>query len=148
VAAEVEKGEQKPLIRRLRRFPQIKKQMRDERTYKVIGCGMEVHKELGCGFLEAVYQEALERELAAQKVPFKSQQALEISYKGKPLNKSYQPDFICFGKIIVEIKAISSLSGTEEAQLLNYLKASGLNVGLLINFGAKSLEYKRIVLNL
>jgi len=109
---------------------------------------MEVHKELGCGFLEAVYQEALERELTDQGVPFKSQPIVEISYKGKPLNKSYQPDFICYEEIIVEIKAISSLSGTEEAQLLNYLKASGNKIGLLINFGAKSLDYKRIVLNL
>jgi GxxExxY protein len=122
--------------------------MRDEKTYKVIGCGMEVHKELGCGFLEPVYQEALKRELATQQIPFKSQPTIEISYKGKPLNKSYQPDFICYGKIIVEIKAISSLSGTEKAQLINYLKATGLKIGLLINFGAKSLEYKRIVLNL
>jgi GxxExxY protein len=122
--------------------------MRDKRTYGIIGCAMEVHKELGCGFLEAVYQEALERELTDQGVPFKSQPIVEISYKGKPLNKSYQPDFICYEEIIVEIKAISSLSGTEEAQLLNYLKASGNKIGLLINFGAKSLDYKRIVLNL
>ena len=106
---------------------------------------MEVHKELGCGFLEAVYQEALGREFKGQEIPFISQPTIEISYKGQPLDKAYQPDFICFDEIIVEIKAISGLSGVEEAQLINYLKATGLKVGLLINFGAKSLEHKRLV---
>ena len=123
----------------------IRKKMKDERTYKIIGAAIEVHKELGCGFLEAVYQEALEREFGIQKIPFKSQPTVEILYKGKPLDKTYQPDYICYGEVIVEIKAISGLSGTEEAQLINYLKATGLKVGLLINFGSKSLEYKRFV---
>ena len=90
-------------------------------------------------------QEALEREFSDQRIPFTSQSVIEISYKGKPLNKTYQSDFICYSEIIIEIKAISSLSGIEEAQLINYLKATGLRVGLLINFGAKSLEYKRLV---
>jgi len=103
---------------------------------------MEVHKESGCGFLEAVYQEALGREFTTKRISFKEQPAIEISYKNKPLKKSYQPDFICYGEIIVEIKAISGLSGVEEAQLINYLKASGIHVGLLINFGSKSLEHK------
>ena len=106
---------------------------------------MEVHKELGCGFLEAVYQEALEREFSIQEIPFKSQSVIEITYKGNPLNKKYQPDFVCYNEVIVEIKAISTLSGIEEAQLINYLKATGIKVGLLINFGNKSLEYKRLV---
>jgi len=122
--------------------------MKDQRTYKIIGAGLEVHKELGCGFLEAVYQEGLEREFSTQTIPFKSQPIIQIAYKGKPLDKTYQPDFVCFNEVIVEIKAISVLSGTEEAQLINYLKATGLKVGLLINFGAKSLEYKRFVYNL
>ena len=121
------------------------KEMDDQRTYKIIGCAMEVHKELGCGFLEAVYQEALGKEFAYQAISFKPQPIIQISYKGKPLDKTYQPDFICYKEIIVEIKAISNLSGIEEAQLINYLKATGLKVGLLINFGAKSLEYKRLV---
>ncbi len=121
---------------------------KDERTYNIIGAAIEVHKELGCGFLEAVYQEALEREFRGQKIPFKPQPVIRIAYKGKPLDKTYQPDFVCFGEVIVEIKAISGLSGIEEAQLINYLKATGLKVGLLINFGAKSLEYKRFVYNL
>lgn len=122
--------------------------MTDQRTYKIIGCAMEVHKELGCGFLEAVYQEALGREFADQGIPFKSQPVIQIAYKGKPLDKTYQPDFVCYEEIIIEIKAISSLSGVEEAQLFNYLKATGLKVGLLLNFGAKSLEHKRFVSNL
>ena len=119
--------------------------MRDERTYKIIGAAIEVHKELGSGFLEAVYQEALERELVANKIPYKPQPKIQILYKGQYLNKTYQPDFLCFDEIIVEIKAISSLSGVEEAQLLNYLKATRLKVGLLINFGSKSLEHKRFI---
>jgi len=119
--------------------------MRDERTYKIIGAALEVHKELGCGFLEAVYQEALEREFVIQRIPFKSQPIVEITYKGRPLNKTYQPDFVCYDEVIVEIKAISSLTGLEESQLINYLKATGINVGLLLNFGSKSLEQKRFI---
>jgi GxxExxY protein len=124
------------------------KKMNDKKTYKIIGAAMEVHKELGCGFLEAVYQEALEREFTSQQISFKPQPIIQISYKGKPLDKTYQPDFICFDEIIVEIKAISALSGVEEAQLINYLKATGLKIGLLINFGTRSLEHKRFVYNL
>ena len=93
-------------------------------------------------------QEALEREFAAQGIPFKAQPVIEMQYKGEPLDKKYQPDFICYDDIIVEIKAISGLSGTEESQLINYLKATGLKTGLLINFGSKSLEHKRMVYNL
>lgn len=119
--------------------------MADQRTHKIIGAAMEVHKELGCGFLEAVYQEALAREFSTQQIPCKSQSVVEILYKGRPLNKTYQLDYVCYDEVIVEIKAISGLSGIEEAQLINYLKATGLKVGLLINFGAKSLEYKRLV---
>ncbi len=122
--------------------------MDDQRTYKIIGCAMEVHKELGCGFLEAVYQAALGEEFGIQEIPYKSQPVVQIFYKGKPLNKTYQPDFVCFDEVIVEIKAISGLTGLEEAQLINYLKATKLKVGLLINFGAKSLEHKRLVYNL
>jgi len=121
--------------------------MEDKRTYRIIGCAMEVHKELGHGFLEAVYQEALGREFSIQGIPNKAQPIIEILYKGKPLDKKYQPDFVCYEEIILEIKAISSLTGVEEAQLINYLKATGLKVGLLINFGAKSLEHKRLVYN-
>ena len=119
--------------------------MRDERTYKIIGAALEVHRELGCGFLEAVYQEALGREFGLQGVPNRGQPVIEIRYKGEPLDKKYQPDYVCYEEVIVEIKAIAGLSGVEEAQIINYLKATGLKVGLLINFGAKSLEHKRFV---
>ena len=122
--------------------------MKDQRTYKIIGAAMEVHRELGSGFLEAVYQEALEKEFTIQEIPFKAQPEIRIKYKGKLLEKKYQPDFICFDEVIVEIKAISELSGIEEAQIINYLKATGLKKGLLINFGSKSLQYKRMVYDL
>ena len=122
--------------------------MADQRTYKIIGAAIEVHRELGSGFLEAVYQEALGREFGIQEIPFRSQPTVEILYKGKPLNKKYQPDFICYDEITVEIKAVSSLTGLEEAQLINYLKAGKLKVGLLINFGSKSLEHKRFIYSL
>jgi GxxExxY protein len=112
--------------------------MRDERTYAIIGAAMEVHKELGCGFLEAVYQEGLEREFTIEQIPCKAQPIIQIRYKGQLLNKTYQPDFVCYEEILVEIKAISGLTGLEEAQLINYLKATGLKIGLLLNFGAKS----------
>ena len=117
----------------------------DQRTYEIIGAAMEVHRELGSGFLEAVYQEALQREFALRQVPFQAQPVVQIQYKGEPLNKTYQPDFVCYDGVLVEIKALATLSGTEEAQMINYLKATGISVGLLINFGGKSLEYKRFV---
>ncbi|OFZ53832.1 MAG: hypothetical protein A2W75_09210 [Nitrospinae bacterium RIFCSPLOWO2_12_39_15] len=120
---------------------------KDKRTYKIIGAAMEVHKEMGCGFLEGVYQEALEVEFGVQGIPYKAQPVVEILYKGKPLEKKYQPDFICFDDVIVEIKALEHLSGIEEAQIINYLNATKLKVGLLINFGSKSLEHKRFVHN-
>jgi GxxExxY protein len=119
--------------------------MSDAHTFAIIGAAMEVHRELGCGFLEAVYQEALEREFLSRKIPFKAQPFVQISYKRQPLQKTYQPDFVCFDDIIVEIKALDRLSGIEQAQVINYLKATGLGIGLLINFGARSLEHKRIV---
>ena len=119
--------------------------MGDERTFQIIGAALDVHKELGCGFLEAVYQEALEREFATQEIPFRSQPVVKIIYKGKPLNRTYQPDFVCYGEVLVEIKALSVLTGAEKSQIINYLKASRLEVGLLINFGSRSLEHKRFI---
>jgi len=114
-------------------------------VYQIIGAAMEVHKELGCGFFEAVYQEALELELMFRKIPYQREKKLNIFYKGILLNKYYEADFICFDKVIVELKALSALTSDNEAQLLNYLKTTNLKVGLLINFGRQSLEYKRMV---
>ena len=96
-----------------------KESVRDKKTYAIIGAAMEVHKELGSGFLEAVYQEALEKEFNIQGIPYKSQPIVKIHYKGQVLNKTYQPDFICYEDVIVEIKAMDKLSGTEHAQIIN-----------------------------
>ena len=119
---------------------------KDPRTYKIIGAAMEVHKSLGCGFLEAVYHEALEREFQINEIPFKRESQIPIKYKGVDLATNYRADFVCFDDIIVEIKALKSLSNIEEAQILNYLKATGLMIGVLINFGSNSLEYKRYIM--
>lgn len=109
---------------------------------------MEVHRELGHGFLEAVYQDALAREFVARGIPYHAEVELPVSYKGQQLRCGYRADFICFETVLVETKALARLSGGEEAQVINYLKATGLQRSLLLNFGAPSLEYKRLVLNL
>lgn len=114
-------------------------------AYKIIGAAMEVHKELGPGFLEAVYQEALEIELHKQKIPYEREKLMNIFYRGIKLKKRYAADYVCYDKIIVEVKALSALSSDHEAQILNYLKTTSLKLGLLINFGTKSLQYKRLV---
>jgi len=116
-----------------------------EEVYKIIGAAMEVHKELGCGFLEAVYQEALSLEFEEQKIPFEQEKEIVIYFKDLLLKKKYKADFLCYDKIIVEVKALSVLTSDHESQLLNYLKATETKVGLLINFGTKSLQYKRLV---
>ena len=117
-----------------------------DEVFAIVGAAIEVHKELGSGFLEAVYQEAMEMELFSRNIPFESQKILHINYKGKQLRKEYVPDFVCYEKIIVEIKAIDKISGKEKAQILNYLKATGFKVGVLINFGSdRKLEWERFV---
>ena len=118
-----------------------------DEVYAIIGAAMDVYNQLGHGFLEAVYQEAMEVEATSRNIPNSPEQDVYIVYKGKPLKKFYTPDLMCYGKIIVEIKAIDHLTSREEAQLLNYLKATSMPVGILINFGAeKDLEWKRMVL--
>jgi GxxExxY protein len=119
---------------------------RDRRTYHIIGAAMEVHRQLGCGFLEPVYQEALALEFKNREVPFKRELKFPVTYKGFRLRTEYRPDFICFDSVIVELKALSSLSPVEESQLINYLKVTGLHTGLLLNFGARSLQQRRLVL--
>ena len=114
-------------------------------TQEVIGAGMEVHRVLGCGFLEGVYQEALEIELKSRGVPFSRQPEIRIQYKNHTLAKTYQPDLLIEGRLVVELKALDRIGAIEESQLLNYLKATGIKVGLLVNFGARSLEWKRMV---
>ena len=121
---------------------------RDKETYSVIGAAMTVHRELGCGFLEAVYQDALEKEFQHLRIPYTREVNLPVFYRGEPLNSYYQADFICFDSVIVELKALQKLSGTEEAQVINYLKASNLHRALLLNFGSRSLQHKRLVFNL
>ena len=117
-----------------------------DECYKIIGACMAVHRELGHGFLEPVYQEALAIELDYQGIPFVREQELNIKYRGIELNKIYKADFVCYNGIIVELKAIRELSNDHIAQLINYLKATNLKVGLLINFGTPSLQHKRLVL--
>ncbi|WP_461642389.1 GxxExxY protein [Labilibaculum euxinus] len=113
--------------------------------YEIIGCCMEVHSELGCGF-EVIYQEALELSFMDTGMPFEREVQLDVFYKGRELNKKYFADFICFDEVIVELKAVNALTDVHYAQVLNYLKATGKRVGLLVNFGAKSLQYKRVIL--
>ncbi|MBI4675204.1 MAG: GxxExxY protein [Chloroflexi bacterium] len=125
--------------------PTIELLLKDE-VYAIAGAAIDVHRELGEGFLEPVYQECLEIELALRGIPFESQKALPIFYKGRRLKKEYIADFVCYGQVVVEIKALDRLSGKEKSQILNYLKATGLRVGVLINFGSTGrLEWKRFV---
>jgi GxxExxY protein len=117
----------------------------DPRTYSIIGAAMEVHRHLGCGFSEPVYQEALEMELSERAIPYDAQHKYTIEYKGKILESFYKPDFICYGSVVVELKALARVGSIEESQLINYLKVTGHETGLLLNFGARSLEKRRFI---
>ncbi len=118
---------------------------RDPQTYAIIGAAMEIHRTLGHGFLEAVYQDSAVIEFPIRGIPFEREVLLPIRYKEIVLPARYRVDFICYGEVIVEFKAQAQLTGADEAQVLNYLKATGYRRGLLINFGAPSLQYKRLV---
>ena len=118
---------------------------KDPQSHAIIGAAMEVHRELGRGFLELVYQTALSLEFQDRRIPFKGEVALPVRYKGRLLTCGYRADFVCFENFLVEIKAISRLTTADDAQLLNELKATGYQRGLLLNFGARSLEVKRLV---
>ena len=118
-----------------------------EESYKIVGAAFKVYNTLGAGFLEAVYQEALEIELQRQRIPYEREKELKIVYDGVELKQTYKADFVCYGKIIVELKAVSTLDDAHRAQVYNYLHATGLKMGLLLNFGnAEELEKQRIVM--
>jgi len=123
----------------------MSKLLYEEETYKIIGACMKVHKVLGAGFLESVYQEALEKEFTKLDIPFIRHQKLNIIFDGQKLKKYFVADFVCYEKIIVELKATTFLRQDDEKQLLNYLKATSFEIGLLINFGQSSLTWKRLI---
>ncbi len=119
-----------------------------EESFKIIGACFEVYNEMGCGFLESVYHECLEIEFRRQNIPFLSHKKLNLEFKGIPLKKKFEADFLCYDKVVVEIKAISNLISEHEAQTINYLNATKNKLGLLVNFGFyPKLEYKRIILD-
>jgi GxxExxY protein len=107
-----------------------------DECYAIQGAVFDVYREMGCGFLEAVYQECLRKEFQIRKIPFAAQPVLNLSYKGQPLEQIYRADFVCYDKIILELKAVKEVSPEHKAQIMNYLKATGMKLGLLINFGA------------
>ncbi len=118
-----------------------------DESYKIMGACFEVYKEKGCGFLEAVFQECLELEFGDQGIPFVAQPRLTLNYKGRALKQTYSPDFVCFDKVVVELKAVSALTDEHRAQVHNYLRATGHRLGLLVNFGHfPKVEWERIAL--
>lgn len=117
-----------------------------EEAYKIMGACFEVYKEMGCGFTENIYQECLEIELGLQNIPFTAQKELQLIYKDRVLNHKFKPDFICYDKIVVEIKALSKLTNEHHSQVINYLNATHYKLGLLINFGHyPKIEWERLV---
>lgn len=115
-----------------------------EESFNIVGAAMEVHRIIGCGFTEPIYQKALEEEFKLRGIPYQREKTIHVTYKGKVLSRDFRPDFICYDKIIVELKAVDDLVDEHFSQVYNYLKATGLQLGLLINFGKKSLDHKRV----
>ena len=118
-----------------------------EESYEIIGAAMEVHNIIGCGFTEPLYQEALEKEFHLRGIPYEREKTFRVEYKGLMLEKDFRVDFVCYNKIIVELKAVSEFADEHYAQVYNYLKASGLQLGILVNFGKASLKYQRVPCN-
>lgn len=116
-----------------------------EESYAIRGAVFAVHKELGCGFLERVYQDALEYEFKERGIPYEREKEIPIKYKGKPLGEPYRADFVCYGKIIIELKALAELENVHRAQVINYLKATGMKLGFLVNFGEEWANVERII---
>ena len=114
-------------------------------SYKIIGACMKVHRKLGAGFLESIYEEALKKEFFNSGIPFNNQVKLNVYYNGEKLNKFYKADFICYDKIILEIKSVSQVPNVFYSQIKNYLTATKKELGMLVNFGQSSLTYKRII---
>ncbi|MEI6492707.1 MAG: GxxExxY protein [Verrucomicrobiota bacterium] len=122
-------------------------QTRDSETYAIIGVAMEVHRELRHGLVEPVYQDGLEVEFSARGIPFEREKLLKVLYKGRPLPSFFKADFVCYESVIVECKSQVSIGSVEDAQVINYLRISGLERAVLLNFGTPSLQYKRFVLS-
>ena len=120
-------------------------EQRDPQTYEILGAAMEVHREMGCGYREPVYREPFAIELRSRSIPFEREVKLPIVYKGQLMPLKYRADFICYGQVLVEVKALPTIGPLEESQAINYLRASKLQRALLINFGRPSLQYKRLV---
>lgn len=116
-----------------------------EESYAIRGAIIEVSRELGCGFLERVYQDALELEFRLRNIPYEREKLIHVMYKGHPLGEPYRADFVCYGKVIVELKSVSEILDVHRAQIINYLKATKMKLGFLVNFGEESLHIERIV---
>lgn len=116
-----------------------------DESYAIRGAMFAVHKELGCGFLERAYQDALEFEFQERGIPYEREKEIQIMYKGKPLGEPYRADFVCYGKIIVELKAVGTLESVHRSQVINYLKTTGMKLGILVNFGEEFLSPERIL---
>ena len=131
-------------MKRMERRKTLVNMEKEPMTYSIIGAAMEVHRQLGCGFTEKVYQDALEHELVLRKIPYQREARMQVTYKDKVLASEFVPDFVCYNQIIVELKAAEELTSLHQAQAINYANVANMKVALLINFGAELLEYKRL----